>query len=416
MKKRLLLILMTASLLSAAVKVDLDYSGSAVFLNRGGDGQSAVSMEEIKGDLAGQLTEPTTLFRLYNAAAVNVHVSDRFRIYTRLRHAYSFYADDMYTPFALNRFYADYRGDTFRIRAGRFFATDRTVRHAIDGAALDLKFNKSMPTHLAYGAQAPSVYSRVAAPDFYGRQYIVLRQGIPVGSLGSLSGEFTYILDHDAAEAYQRILAATWRSHLAGFAVHAYGEYRMTDSKLGNSVLSLTRAFGSKLLVNADYRTVLQRDFVIDPENDLYFSGSTYDVLRAGAFYELNHKFGLEVSQLTTFYEEEVWSNTTLQLVGREFGGIGLAYVLNPDGRELEMSARLAHSFFEKLKVEAGLNYITEASTFEDESLNGTGTYLGATYKVLKGLDAGLKIFQMQSPQFDSRTRALFNLNYRVSL
>jgi|GEM_PF-3499380 len=416
--KYILIILTTAAGLLAGIGLDLDYDMSVISLTRGGEAQEVLSLEELNGELyddkdySPALEEATQLLRLYNAAALKLSFGPRLSLYSRLRQSYGFYEDDMYMPFALNRFYVGWKGDVLKLKAGRFFAADATVRRSIDGVSADLRLLRSMPTRVVYGAQAPSVYSSDIAPDFFGRQYLLLQQALPF----SVTAAYTLITDEEAAETYNHILAASWRGSAAGFRISGYGEFRATEGKLGNSYLNLSRELSDQLLLNIDYRTVLQQDWVLDADDDVYFSGNAYDVLRLGAYYELNSKLGFEVSQLLTLYKNDTYANTFLEVL-LPYGGAGIVFLKTPEGSETDLSLKLNHTFFKHLRVEAGYNYITEDLGVDGlDNATATGSFFGADYRLLHSLSTGLRVYQMDSPQFDSYTRALFKLNYRLSL
>ncbi|MCK5519599.1 MAG: hypothetical protein KAI81_00675, partial [Candidatus Marinimicrobia bacterium] len=255
------------------------------------------------------------------------------------------------------------------------------------------------------------------APDFFGKQYLLLQQSYYSTSIGKMTGGYTLTIDEKSEDVFSHDLAGSWKASIAETYISAYGEYLLTDGKMGNSVLNLTRNFGHKVLVNLDYRVVLQKNWIIDAEDDVYFTGHAYDVFRLGAFYELSQKLALEFSSLSTAYKNDSYYNTYLELISK-VGGLGVVYVNTPHGSEINLSAKASYSLFkDALNLEAGYNYITEEISFDEtENASGSGSYFGLKYHILNGLNVRLNYYKMDSPQFNSNSRLLLKLNYRLSI
>jgi outer membrane protein assembly factor BamB len=424
----ILILICSITALSASPKLTFQYDSRFVMFPRGDkDIQSTITHEEIQGEIYKErdgvyslaFRNQEMMMRLYNGASIDLKLGG-FSVYSQFRHIYGLHEDDMYTPFAVNSLYAQWqKGSAIMLRAGRFYAADRTIRRSLDGAMLQVRY-AMMSTAVLYGAEAPSPYSGDVAPDFYGWQFLSVNQCINLAKLGKTSLNYTMKIDGDGKEDPNHIAGLTWSGKFNGLRVKLNTQYLITDERFGDGYLIVSKPVNDKIYVSGEYRMIAMRDWLINPKEDISITGMAYDQLRVGAFYELNSKIGVEITEFLTLLPEESYSSTFLEAVF-PYGAAGLVYINSEEESNLEFSARLHTTLWKKLKIEGGFNYLSDEFTGhyegnEELTATGFGTYAGLNAKILKGLNAGARIYQMQSPNFDNHIRATFNLSYRVAL
>jgi len=430
MKKIAIITILLSSFISlmASPKLTFQYDSRFVFFPRGDkDIQSTITHEEIQGEIYKKrdgvyslaFRDQEMMMRLYNGASIDLKLGG-FTVYTQFRHIYGLHEDDLYTPFALNSLYAQWqKGSSIILRAGRFYVADRTIRRSLDGAMFRVRY-AMMSTSFLYGTEAPSPYSGDVAPEFYGWQFLSVNQCVNLTKLGKTSLNYTMKIDGDGKEDPEHIAGLTWNGKFNGLRVKLNSQYLLTDERFGDGYLIVSKPVNEKTYISGEYRMIAQRDWLINPDEDISITGLAYDQIRIGAYYELNSKLGVEITEFLTLLPEESYSSTFLEAVF-PYGAAGLVYVSSEEEKNIEFSARLHTTLWKKLKLEGGFNYLSDEFTghydgTEELTATGFGTYAGLNVKILKGLNMGARIYQMKSPNFDSHIRGTLNLSYRVAL